>query len=42
MLSCYRILDLTDERGYICGRALSDFGAEVIKVEKPGGTHPGE
>ncbi len=37
MLSCYRILDLTDERGLICGRALSDFGAEVIKVEKPGG-----
>ena len=37
MLSCYRILDLTDERAFICGRALSDFGAEVIKVEKPGG-----
>lgn len=37
MLSCYRVLDLTDERGFICGRALSDFGAEVIKIEKPGG-----
>lgn len=37
MLSCYRILDLTDEKAYICGRALSDFGAEVIKIEKPGG-----
>jgi crotonobetainyl-CoA:carnitine CoA-transferase CaiB-like acyl-CoA transferase len=37
MLSCYRILDLTDEKAYICGRALSDFGAEVIKIERPGG-----
>jgi crotonobetainyl-CoA:carnitine CoA-transferase CaiB-like acyl-CoA transferase len=37
MLSCYRILDLTDEKGYICGKALSDFGADVIKIEKPGG-----
>jgi len=37
MLSCYRILDLTDDKAFICGRALSDFGAEVIKIEKPGG-----
>jgi crotonobetainyl-CoA:carnitine CoA-transferase CaiB-like acyl-CoA transferase len=37
MLSCYRILDLTDEKAFMCGRALSDFGAEVIKIEKPGG-----
>ncbi len=37
MLSCYRILDLTTEEGFICGRALSDFGAEVIKIEKPAG-----
>ncbi|OGO33292.1 MAG: hypothetical protein A2Z29_05320 [Chloroflexi bacterium RBG_16_56_11] len=37
MLSCYRILDLTGEKAFICGRALSDFGAEVIKIEKPGG-----
>jgi benzylsuccinate CoA-transferase BbsE subunit len=37
MLSCYRVLDLTDARAFICGRALSDFGAEVIKIEKPGG-----
>jgi crotonobetainyl-CoA:carnitine CoA-transferase CaiB-like acyl-CoA transferase len=35
MLSCYRVLDLTDERCYICGRALSDFGAEVIKIDSP-------
>jgi crotonobetainyl-CoA:carnitine CoA-transferase CaiB-like acyl-CoA transferase len=37
MLSCYRILDLTTGRGFMCGRALSDWGAEVIKIESPGG-----
>jgi len=37
MLSCYRILDLTQARAFICGRALADFGAEVIKIEPPGG-----
>jgi crotonobetainyl-CoA:carnitine CoA-transferase CaiB-like acyl-CoA transferase len=37
MLSCYRILDLTTEKAFMCGRALSDFGAEVVKIEKPGG-----
>ena len=37
MLNCYLVLDLTDDKAFICGRALSDFGAEVIKIEKPGG-----
>ena len=37
MLSCYRVLDLTDEKGFLCGKALGDLGAEVIKIEKPGG-----
>ena len=37
MLTCYRVLDLTDEKGFLCGRVLSDLGADVIKVEKPGG-----
>jgi crotonobetainyl-CoA:carnitine CoA-transferase CaiB-like acyl-CoA transferase len=37
MLSCYRILDLTTEKAFMCGRALSDWGAEVIKIEPPGG-----
>jgi benzylsuccinate CoA-transferase BbsE subunit len=37
MLSCYRILDLTNERGFCCGKILGDMGADVIKIEKPGG-----
>jgi len=37
MLSCYRVLDLTNEKGFICGRVLSDLGADVIKIEQPGG-----
>ncbi len=31
------MLDLTDARGFLCGRVLGDFGADVIKVEPPGG-----
>jgi crotonobetainyl-CoA:carnitine CoA-transferase CaiB-like acyl-CoA transferase len=37
ILSPYRILDLTDEKGFICGKVLGDLGADVIKVERPGG-----
>ena len=37
LLTAYRALDLTDEKGFFCGKILSDLGAEVIKVEKPGG-----
>ncbi|MFC1966673.1 CaiB/BaiF CoA transferase family protein [Chloroflexota bacterium] len=37
MLSQYRVLDLTDEKGLFCGKLLGDLGADVIKVEKPGG-----
>ncbi|MBI3040889.1 MAG: CoA transferase, partial [Chloroflexi bacterium] len=37
MLNPYRVLDLTDEKGLLCGKLLGDLGADVIKVERPGG-----
>jgi benzylsuccinate CoA-transferase BbsE subunit len=37
MLSSYRVLDLTNENGFLCGKILADLGADVIKVERPGG-----
>ena len=37
LIDHYRILDFTDEKGYLCGKILADLGADVIKVEKPGG-----
>ena len=37
MLKSYRALDLTDEKGFLCGRILGDLGADVIKAERPGG-----
>ena len=37
MLNPYRVLDLTNERGFLCGKLLGDLGADVLKIEKPGG-----
>lgn len=37
MLSNDRILDLSDERGVVCGYVLGQLGADVIHVEPPGG-----
>jgi len=38
MLSPYRVLDLTNERGLLCAQILGDLGADVIQVEPPGGS----
>jgi crotonobetainyl-CoA:carnitine CoA-transferase CaiB-like acyl-CoA transferase len=37
MLSPYRALDLTDVKGFFCGKVLGDLGANVIKIEPPCG-----
>jgi len=37
VLGGYRVLDLADEKGLMCGMLLGDLGADVIKIEKPGG-----
>jgi benzylsuccinate CoA-transferase BbsE subunit/naphthyl-2-methylsuccinate CoA transferase subunit len=37
MLSPYRVLDVTDDRGILCGKILADLGADVIQVEPPSG-----
>ena len=33
-----RVIDLTAEKGELCGRILGDFGADVLKVEPPEGS----
>ncbi len=38
MLSPYRVIDLTDERGVLAGQMLADLGADVIQVEPPSGS----
>ncbi|MCH8109248.1 MAG: CoA transferase [Chloroflexi bacterium] len=37
-LSPYRVLDLTEGGMNWCGKVLADMGADVIKVEPPGGS----
>jgi len=36
-LAGLRVVDLADERGEMCGRMLADLGAEVLRIEPPGG-----
>jgi crotonobetainyl-CoA:carnitine CoA-transferase CaiB-like acyl-CoA transferase len=37
-LSALRVLDLTEDAGEWSGRILADLGAEVIRIEPPGGS----
>jgi len=37
LLGGYRVLDLTDEKGLLCGKLLGDLGADVVKIEQVGG-----
>lgn len=36
-LSGLRVVDLSDESGHLAGRILADLGADVLKIEPPGG-----
>jgi crotonobetainyl-CoA:carnitine CoA-transferase CaiB-like acyl-CoA transferase len=37
VLSDLRVLDLTDLKGALCAKLMGDMGADVIKIEPPGG-----
>ena len=36
-LSNLRVLEIGDEQGQFCAKLLADLGADVIKIEPPGG-----
>jgi benzylsuccinate CoA-transferase BbsE subunit len=36
ILNEFRVLDLAEEMGLFCSRLLSDMGAEVVRIQKPG------
>lgn len=36
-LESVKVLDVADERGQFCAKLLADMGADVVKVEPPGG-----
>ncbi len=38
MLGPYRVIDLTNQRGLLCGQILADLGADVVQVEPPSGS----
>ena len=39
LLSDIRVLDLSDEMGVYCAKLMADLGADVLRIEPPGG-HP--
>ena len=41
MLDGIRVLDLSEEPGFLAGRILAETGADVIKIERPGGDRLG-
>ena len=41
MLDGLRVLDFSDESGFLAGKVLGDLGADVVKVEPPGGDRAG-
>jgi len=38
MLNSHRVLDLTEDGCMLCAKVLGDMGADVIKIEPPGGS----
>jgi len=36
-LAGIRVLELADEKGQFCGKLMADLGADVVKIEPPGG-----
>ncbi len=36
-LAGLRVLELSDEKGQFCGKLMGDLGADVVKIEPPGG-----
>lgn len=38
MLDPYRVVDLTNERGLLCGQIFGDLGADVLQIEPPAGS----
>ena len=41
MLTGLRVLDLSRESGFLAGKILADLGADVVKIEPPGGDPEG-
>ena len=39
LLPPYRVLDVSGPEAVFCGKLLADYGADVVRVEPPGG-HP--